>query len=274
MSAERRASAIAETVETLGWCVTIPHTIDQVIGIYAERTGATSRPMRSGMTNDEILSRLTSRTDSGGGKGGHSDPTARAALWGEPDAVDDDETVANIRAAVTLCHETAVEIGGICADALAAPHWRPPAPLTLTQTVSVTVAHIHHWSPSVEHTAANLRGEELAHLDTLVRTALAETATWLHDKAFGIWDLHRGETLQAAVQRTIVECRVHQAWVKNPPNAMPGKDLCTRCVNFQERYRCEPTEPIVRRWDYGSEATPGQILEAKAASRRAKRKVG
>jgi hypothetical protein len=273
VSAERRADAIAETIDTLGWCVTIPHTIDQVIGIYAERTAHTSRPMRHGMTNDEIIASI-SGGGSSGGKGGHSDPTARAALWGEPDAVDNDETVATIRAAVTLCHETAVEIGGICADALAAPHWRPPAPLTLTQTVSVTVAHIHHWSPSVEHTAANLRGEELAHLDTLVRTALAETATWLHDKAFGIWDLYRGETLQAAVQRTIVECRVHAAWVKCPPNAVAGKDLCPRCTTFQERYRCEPTEPIVRRWDYGSEATPGQILEAKAASRKSKRKAG
>lgn len=269
MTAARRAAAIAETIDTLGWCVTIPHTIDQVIGIYAERTGATSRPMRSGMTNDEILSRLTSRTEGGGGVGGHSDPTARAALWGEPDAVDDDETVANIRAAVTLCHETAVEIGEVCG----AP-WNPKTAPGLTASVANTISRVHRWAPLVEPTADALHGEELARLDTLVRVALAETATWLHDKAFGIWDAARGETLQAAVQRTIVECRIHQAWVKNPPNAVAGKDLCARCVNFQERYRCEPTEPIVRRWDYGCEATPGQILEAKAVGRKARRKVG
>lgn len=269
MSAERRAEAIAETIETLGWCVAIPHTIDQVIGIYAERTATTTRPMRSGMTNDEIIASI-SGGGSSGGKGGHSDPTARAALWGEPDAVDNDETVATIRAAVTLCHETSVEIGELCGAPWPAPDLR----IGLTSTVANTISRVHRWAPLLEPTADALHGEQLAHLDTLVRTALAETATWLHDKAFGIWDLYRGETLQAAVQRTIVECRVHAAWVKCPPNAVAGKDLCSRCTTFQERYRCEPTEPIVRRWDYGSEATPGQIIEAKAASRKSKRKAG
>lgn len=144
----------------------------------------------------------------------------------------------------------------------------------MTATVALTISRVHRWAPMVEPTASQLHGDELAHLDMLVCTALAETATWLRDKAFGIWDLYRGETLQAAVQRTIVECRVHAAWVKCPPNAVAGKDLCPRCAKFQERYRCEPTEPIVRRWDYGSEATPGQILEAKAAGRKSKRKDG
>jgi len=269
VSAERRAAAIAETVETLGWCVTIPHTIDQVIGIYAERTATASRPMRSGMTNDEILSRLTSRTDSGGGKGGHSDPTARAALWGEPEAVDDDETVATIRHAVDLCHRSATEIAGLCGTTTPAP-----ADPTLTTTVATTISTVHRWAPQLEPIAAELHGDDLAHLDQLVRTDLAETATWLHDKAYGIWDMTRGEQLQVAMQRTIVACRVHERWVKNPPNAVGPKDLCARCTKFQERHRCEPTEPIVRRWEYGAEATPGQILEAKAAGRKAKRKAG
>ena len=268
MTAERRAESVAETIEVLGWCVTIPHTIDQVVGIYAARTTTTTRPMRAGMTNDEIIASISGH--GGGGRSGHSDPTARAALWGEPDAVDDDETVATIRAAVSLCHETAVEIGELCGQP-----WHPAKTSHgLTGTVATTISRIHRWAPLVEPTAGQLHGGQLAHLDTLVRTALAETATWLHDKAFGIWDIHRGETLQAAVQRTIVACRVHERWVKNPPNAVGVKDLCPRCATFQERYRCEPTEPIVRRWDYGSEATPGQILEAKAVGRKSKRKVG
>ena len=264
MSAERRAVAIAETIADLEYCVKIPHTVDQVIGIYAERTANTSRPMRHGMTNDEILSRLTSRPDSGGGKGGHSDPTAMAALWGEADATDDDETVNNIRAAVDLCHETATEVGELCG----AP-WNPPTRPGMTATVALTISRVHRWAPLVEPTASQLHGDELAHLDMLVRTALAETARWLHDKARGIWDLHHGDTLPVAVQRTIVACRVHEAWVKYPPNAMAGKDLCSRCLTFQERYRCEPTEAIVRRWEYGTDATPpGMIIEAKAAGRK------
>jgi hypothetical protein len=267
VSAERRAAAITATLEDLTWCVTIPHTIDQVIGIYAERTSSTSRPMRSGMTNDEILSRLTSSTDSGGGKGGHSDPTAIAALWGEPDATDDDETVGTIRAAVALCSETATEVGDICG----AP-WIPPSQPGLTAAVSTTISRIHRWAPLVEPTAGQLHGDDLAHLDTLVRTALAETAAWLHAKAFGIWDIHRGETMTAAVQRTIVACRVHEAWVKYPPNAAASSDLCPKCLTFQERYRCTPTEAIIRRWECGTDATPpGMIIEAKAAGRKGKR---
>ena len=274
MTTERRAAAIAQTVSDLTWCATIPHTVDQVIGIYAERTASSSRPMRSGMTNDEILSRLTASTDSGGGKGGHSDPTAMAALWGEPDATDDDDTVATIRAAIALCHETATEITAICADTLLSARWTPPAATTLTAQVATTVAHVHRWTPQLEHTAANLDGDELAHLDTLVRIALAETAAWLHAKAFGIWDLHRGETLTPAVQRTLVECRVHAGFTAMPPLAVSEKGLCSQCETFQERHRCEPTEAILRRWDYGQAATPGQITEAKAASRKPKRKVG
>jgi len=267
VSADRRAAAVAETIKALGWCVTIPHTIDQVIGIYAERTRTTARPMRHGMTNDEILASITGH--GGGSTSGHSDPTARAALWGEPEAVDDDETVATIRHAVDLCHRSAAEIAGICGTTTPAP-----ADPTLTTTVATTISTVHRWAPQLEPIAAELHGDDLAHLDQLVRTDLAETATLLHDKAYGIWDMTRGEQLQVAMQRTIVACRVHERWVKNPPNAVGPKDLCARCTKFQERHRCEPTEPIVRRWEYGAEATPGQILEAKAAGRKAKRKAG
>ena len=261
MTSDRRAQSLSSTIEHLDWCVTIHHTIDQVIGIYAERTRTTTRPLRHGMTNDEILSALVNNGGTGG-KGGHSDPTARAALWGEPDATDDDETVSTIAASVALCHETAVEIAAICGT----PAPPPPDP-TLTTRIASTLAHVHRWRPVLETTASNLDGDDLTHLDTLVRVALGETAQWLHHKAEGIWLQHRGERMQVAQQKPIEPCRLHAKWVRNPPHAAPGRELCQQCTDFQERHRCEPTEPIIRRWEYGSPATPGQIVEAKASKR-------
>ena len=268
MTTERRAAAIAQTVSDLTWCATTPHTVDQVIGIYAERTNHTSRPMRSGMTNDEILSRLTASTDSGGGKGGHSDPTAMAALWGEPDATDDDDTVATIRAAIALCHETATEISAICANTLLSARWTPPAASTLTAQVATTVAHVHRWTPQLEHTAANLDGDELAHLDTLVRIALAETADWLHAKAFGIWDIHRGETLTPAVQRTITPCACCSQWGYRD-HAMPSSDLCEVCAAFRCEHKCWPTKSIRDDRAMGRKRiSTAQIDAARKASRK------
>lgn len=272
MTADHRTRAVAATIAHLEWCATIPHTIDQIIGIHAERTSATTRPMRHGMTNDEILSTLTSRTGSGG-KGGHSDPTARAALWGEPDAPDTDD-IATVRAAVTRCADAARTIGDTCAATLGHAPWRPPAPVGLTGTVTTAIARIHRWAPDLEPTAELLHGSDLAALDALVRTELADTAGWLHDKAEAIWAEHRGEQRQPAVQRPLVACRVHARWVNDPPTAIGAKGLCSRCEEFQDRYSCEPTEAIVRRWDYGAAATPGQIAEAKAPKRTGRKRGG
>ena len=258
------SAAIASTLEALGWCVTIPHTIDQVLGIHAERT--TPRRFALGLSNDQILQAM--RAQEGGRTAVEwSDPTGDAALWGEPDAIDDDETAGTIRGAVATCHETAIEIGHLCGTT--SP---PPPDPTLTTRISATITNVHRWAPIVP--TVQLAPDELAHMDWLIRDVLAETATWLKAKAEGIWLEHKGERLLVAEQKPLVSCRIHVAWVKNPPNAAGPKGLCDRCLKFQERHRCEPTEPIVRRWEYGCEATPGQIIEAKAAGRKAKHKTG
>ena len=161
-----------------------------------------------------------------------------------------------------------VEIAAICGT----PAPPPPDP-TLTTRIASTLAHVHRWRPVLETTASNLEGDDLTHLDTLVRVALGETAQWLHHKAEGIWLQHRGERMQVAQQKPIEPCRLHAKWVRNPPHAAPGRELCQQCTDFQERHRCEPTEPIIRRWEYGSPATPGQIVEAKASKRSNNRKA-
>ena len=261
MTSDRRSSAVAETIEALGWCVTIPHTIDQIIGIYAERTGSSTRRMRHGMTNDEIVASINGITGGGGGKGGHSDPTARAALWGEPDAVDDDETVGNIRAAVALCWESSEEIAGICGTTTPTP--QP----SMTAKAAATISTIHRWAPNLEPTASELHGDDLAHLDTLVRVNLAETAQWLHDKAKGIWDLHRGETLTPAVQRTLTPCACCSEWGYRD-HAVPNSDLCEVCKAFRDEHKCWPTKSIRDDRAMGRKRVrPGQLAEAKAAKR-------
>ena len=140
--------------------------------------------------------------------------------------------------------------------------------------MTTAIARIHRWAPDLEPTAEALHGADLAALDALVCTELADTAGWLHDKAEAIWAEHRGEQRQPAVQRPLVACRVHARWVNDPPTAVGTKGLCSRCEEFQDRYSCEPTEAIVRRWDYGAAATPGQIAEAKAPKRTGRKRGG
>ena len=258
------SAAIASTLEALGWCVTIPHTIDQVLGIHAERTTG-HRPMRHGMTNDEILSTLVNN-GGGGGKGGHSDPTARAALWGEPDAIDDDETAGTIRGAVATCHETAIEIGHLCGTT--SP---PPPDPTLTTRIATTITIVHRWAPIAP--TVQLAPDELSHMDWLIRDVLAETATWLKAKAEGIWLEHKGERLLVAEQKPLAPCACCSEWGYRD-HAVPSSDLCEVCKRFRDEHKCWPTKSIRDDRAMGRKrVTPGQLAEAKAAKRSNNRKA-
>lgn len=253
MTRPTNSVALATAAQHLAWCATIPHTIDQVLGIYTEALSGQGRPMRHGMTNDEILRAITARI---GGRGsGHSDPTPNAALRGEPDAIDDgDETIASITTAI-------VSLDALTAELVAAVPIDPGPEAARTgrdrtDTLRACEVRLHRCASHVDHR------DDLGHL---IHGEIGETAAWLHAKAEAIWLASRGEHKPVAVQRDLVECSCCSRWRSGTIARTRG--LCEQCATFQGHHRCLPTEPIVRRWDYGKGATPAQVLEAKAASK-------
>lgn len=254
------APILRGSIASLDWLNTIPHTIDQVIGLHAEATRNAPRKLRHGLTNDEIIASISG--GGGGGSSGHADPTATAALWGEPDAVDDLDLQA-IDSALELCWETAVELDHAGAKACDLNPWNPIRQRGRAGTVQGTLAHLHHATPNL----AAAEEVDPGHVRFLVVTVLDDSASWLHRKAEGIWKGSRGHLAPAAVQRAIVECSNCSPWRKS--TIAWRKGLCKQCADFQDDHKCRPTEAIVRRWEYGQGATPSQILEAKAPRRRA-----
>lgn len=94
----RHAESLARSIGHLDW-FKIPHTLDQVVGIYAEATAELAGTTSRSRSNSEMVEAIRAQSLAGGhGKGGHSDPTPAAALRGQPDAVDDDETMGMIDA--------------------------------------------------------------------------------------------------------------------------------------------------------------------------------
>ena len=265
----RRAEKFDAAIKRLDWCAQVPHTVDNVVGIYAEKTRTTQRPLRHGMTNDEILSSITQHSG-GGGKGGHADLTAQAALYGEPDAIDDDGTLAEIRGTIEGIAAHALELDDLCAMSVDEPKWRPPATdPTLTGQVRDAVSRLHHACPLLDRTA-----QVHPHADWLLHE-IAESAGWLHDKTRGIWDQYRGDQLPVAEQKPIEPCRLCGTWRNGTIAVSRGR--CEQCTTFQGHHNCTPTERIVTYWEAHGRTgrnvstPPGMILEAKAASRR---KVG
>ena len=257
------SAVIASTLEALGWCVTIPHTIDQVLGIHAERTPP--RRFALGLSNDQILQAM--RAQEGGRTAVEwSDPTGDAALWGEPDAIDDDETAGTIRGAVATCHETAIEIGHLCGTT--SP---PPPDPTLTTRIAATITNVHRWAPIVP--TVQLAPDDLSHMGWLIRDVLAETATWLKAKAEGIWLEHKGERLLVAEQKPLAPCACCSEWGYRDL-AVPSSDLCEVCKRFRDEHKCWPTKSIRDDRAMGRKrVTPGQLAEAKAAKRSNNRKA-
>lgn len=257
----RRAEKFDAAIKHLDWCAQVPHTIDQLVGIYAEKTRTTQRPLRHGMTNDEILSSITQHSG-GGGRGGHSDPTAQAALYGEPDAIDDDGTLAEIRGTIEAIGAHALELDDLCAMSVDESVWRPPATdPTLTGQVRDAVSRLHHARPLLDLTA-----QVHPHADWLLHE-IAEAACWLHDKTRGIWDQYRGDQLPVAEQKAISECGNCKG--HGITGTLATRDgLCDRCARFQSDNKCLPDQRIVRAWDRGSKSIPnGWVIEAKAASK-------
>ena len=253
---------INAAIEHIDWCTKPPHTLTQVIGIYAEATADTPRTMGHGLTNDEILASIASRAESRGQKGSHSDPTPRAALWGHADAVDDtDETLGGLRASAAHVIEAATRISDLCAGVAGEALWRPPSTWEgLDVELRTAATGLHRCLPNIAAT------HDVHDLSFLVRVELLETAVWLHAKAEGIWLASKGETKTAAVQRERAECSHCAGWRRGTMATTKG--LCEQCANFQYHHKCKPTEAVVRRWEVGRGATPGQINEAKAASRK------
>lgn len=240
-----------QATEDLGWCATIPHDLDAIVAIYAQELAHAHRHSGRTMTNDEIMSAIASRNESGG-SGGHSDPTATAALNGYDDA---DETIGTIDGALSALTDEINQLGRHFG------HPCPPQPATRTLHLRSLVVTLHR----IE--AHELSGDT----DTITARAITETASWLRIKAEGIWRASKGETLLPAVQQTIVECAHCARW--RTGTIAGAKGLCLPCRTFQYREQCLPTEAIVRRWEYGQGATPGQIHEAKAAAKSRTRKV-
>lgn len=256
------AHLVAATAD-LSWCASIPHTVDQVLGIHLERNGG--RRMPHGMTNDAILSRLTSSTNAAGfGKGGHSDPTADAALAGEAPI---DETVETVTAAIGTLLDVCGDLGDSCARALGRSPWRPQAPTqTLSDKVRRCYAMLHRTAPLLDQaiTAMGRDATEVDHIAWLCSVA-AETAAWLRTKCEGIWLGSHGDRLPVAVQRPVLECSHCSQWRSGTLAASAG--YCGQCARAKSEHGCLPSEAIVRRWDRGQQASTGEWAEAKAVTR-------
>jgi len=267
----RRSEAITAALESLNW-FKIPHTVDSVIGVYAEATRESTRRLPYGASPTELADVLRSTEGAAGyGKGGHSDPTAHAALMGEPDAVDPDETLPQIDHALGMILAGATEADHLITDALGRERWNPaPSGLGRQGMVMDAVSRIEHLRPNLE-TALLAPGVDVAHIDGLVRIDVAETAAWLHTKCVNIWTASRGDHRPAEQSRKLEQCKVCSPWRRNTIAGPSG--LCDQCKDFRYHHKGPPTEAIVRRWEAtGSNQTPpGMIIEAKAASRR---KVG
>ena len=265
----RRSEAITAALDALGW-FRIPHTVDSVIGVYAEATRESTRRLPYGASPTELADVLRSTEGAAGyGKGGHSDPTAHAALMGEPDAVDPDETLPQIDHALGMILTGATEADHLCTDALGRDRWNPkPSELGRQGQVTDAVSRIEHLRPNLE-TALLAPDVDVAHIDGLVRIDVAETAAWLHTKCVNIWTASRGDHRPAEQSRKLRECACCSTWRKG--TIATRGEHCDQCANFKSNHGCYPIEGIVRRWEYGKGATPALILEAQATAKKAKR---
>lgn len=268
---DRLHQALAAAIDHLEW-FKIPHTLDRVIGLHAEAIANQTMRYRHGVSNDEIVEALkASGTGGRGGKGGHSDPTPDAALRGEPDAIDDtDGTLGAIDATLSLLEDAARRLDHLGADACGQVRWHPPRATGGRQgRLSVVVSRMHHAKPMLDAAAR----QDEAEADELVRTHIAESAAWLHEKCTEIWRASRGEAMPVAVQRERILC---DTCTEHGRDEIPKRGTrCDRCKEFIRTNKgLRPTVKIVRWWiDHPRTETPPRlILEARAELAEAKRK--
>lgn len=268
---DRLHRSLAAAIGHLEWFA-IPHTVDQIIGLYSEALAGQTMRYRHGVSNDELLEAIrASGSSTPGGKGGHSDPTADAALRGQPDAIDDaDGTLGAIDACLALLEDAARRLDHLGADSCSQVRWHPPQAAGGRQgRLSVVIARLHHATPTLD-AAAQLDPDLV---DELVRTHIAESAAWLHEKCTEIWRASRGEAMPVAVQRQRLTCEDCARHGVQSDVADNSRTRCAKCLRFRREYHVAPTADIVRSWDAGRQRlTPGMIAEAKAqAKSRSKR---
>lgn len=268
---DRLHRSLAAAIGHLEWFA-IPHTVDQIIGLYSEALAGQTMRYRHGVSNDELLEAIrASGSSTPGGKGGHSDPTADAALRGQPDAIDDaDGTLGAIDACLALLEDAARRLDHLGADSCSQVRWHPPQAAGGRQgRLSVVIARLHHATPTLD-AAAQLDPDLV---DELVRTHIAESAAWLHEKCTEIWRASRGEAMPVAVQRERILC---DTCTEHGRDETPKRGTrCDRCKNFIRTNKgLRPTAKIVRWWmDHPRTDTPPRlILEARADLAEAKRK--
>ena len=260
----RRTEAITAALDALAW-FKIPHTVDSCIGVYAEALGEQTRHLPYGATPTELADVLRASSDGQGGKGGHADPTPAAALRGEPDAADPDETLPQIDHALDMIRDGARAADRLVSDAIGAARWNPPpSALGRQGKVMDAVSFIEHLRPNLETAALTPDG---ALIDSLIRIDVAETAQWLHVKCSNIWAASRGEERPAEQSRRHTECTNCRSHGITGTTAT-AVELCAMCARFQSDNKCLPDQRIVRAWDRGSKSIPnGWVMECKAAAK-------
>lgn len=254
----RHAESLARSIGHLDW-FKIPHTLDQVIGVYAEATSELAGTTARTRTNDQMVDGIKASAAEGrGAKGGHSDPTPAAALRGEPDAVDDDVTVGSIDAALDLLSESVLEVA--TALGIRVP---PPGRLGRQSRITDASTNLHRITPDLHVVDHQL---DAKHLDFVIRTAIGETAEWLHVKAEAIWDAAKADA-RPAQTRTHAECsNCVTHGITGTTATVDG--MCGHCSRFQSDHKCLPDQRICRAWDRGAKSIPnGWVMEAQAASR-------
>ena len=269
-----RAESLATAHDALAW-FKIPHTVDQVVGVWAESLGEQARPLtrKHGASNAELAER--SRSGGGGGKGGHSDPTASAALWGEPDAVDDsDETLGNIDHALALMGDSCRELDELVSGlrGLEPKRWPDDAPAgTRRQAkVATVVAYLHHLAPQFAY-AVEADPSQEGHVEWVLREPIAGTAVWLQGKCEAMWHAARGEQLQVAEQKKLTPCSNCGPW-RTGNMAVTTTGLCNTCDRFQDNHGALPTEACYRWWEHSRGTPPRLVIEAKAIGKTQRRK--
>lgn len=249
-----RSEVLAEATQHLTWLTTVPHTIDHVVVVARENEQRQRRAAAQAAT----------ATGGGGPKAsGHSDPTGNAAIALIVES--SREITGSIDGALALIRTATAELHHLVADALGQRRWHPPAPHDRAGITSQAVSRLTLITPALDQTCRTLSTAELGNLDHLVQAQIGETSTWLRAKAEGVLAEAPERDREQPVQRAIVECRTCSPWRSGAIAQAGGQ--CRQCKDFQGHHKCTPTEAIVRRWEISKSATPGMILEAKAASR-------
>ena len=253
------APNLSSAIALVDWLCAPPHTIEMILGIYGEVAAHQGRELPSGLTASELAQWIG---NSSAGTSDRSDPVTREAM-----GTSEDPAVQTVDAAIAQLAGLARDLDDHACTMAGQPLWRPTERKGRTEILRDSTTRLHHARSLGLEDHDRCGGD----LHPMWERAYCETASWLHAKALGIWKAAKGETHQVAEQKSLAECSCCGRWRKGTIAAVGGR--CTECDNFKRNVGVLPTEPIVRRWDVGKAATPGQIMEAKAPGKR-KAKAG